>query len=80
MRSKRCSPPSAAAVSERLAEHDRLAADRAERSVWWLNDRTYPYRASLTIPNASAIDSALAANQGIGELWKTAMRQVVFPA
>jgi hypothetical protein len=48
--------------------------------VWWLNDRTYPYRASLTIPNASAIDSALAGNQKTAGLWKTAMRQVVFPA
>lgn len=48
--------------------------------VWWLNDRAYPYRASLTIPNASAIDSTLAGNQGTAELWKTAMRQVVFPA
>jgi len=48
--------------------------------VWWLNDRIYPYRASLTIPNASAIDSTLAGNPGTGELWKTAIRQVVFPA
>ena len=41
---------------------------------------TYPYRASLTIPNAYAIDSTLAGNQGTAELWKTAMRQLVFPA
>jgi hypothetical protein len=47
--------------------------------VWWLNDRTYPYRASLTIPNASAIDSTLANNQRTAELWMTAVRQVVFP-
>jgi hypothetical protein len=51
-----------------------------DAGVWWLNDRTYPYRASLTIPNASAIDSTLAGSQGTADLWKTAMRQVVFPA
>jgi hypothetical protein len=48
--------------------------------VWWLNDRTYPYRASLTIPNASAIDSTLAGHQGTAEPWKTALRQVVCSA
>lgn len=48
--------------------------------VWWLNDRTYPYRASLTIPNASAIDATLTGNERTADLWTTAMRQLVFPA
>jgi hypothetical protein len=46
--------------------------------VAWLNDRTYPYRASLTIPNSSAIDSALADNLRTKDLWSVAMRQFSF--
>ena len=46
--------------------------------VWWLNDRTYAYRASLTIPNSSAIDGLLAGNARTADLWRVAMRQFSF--
>lgn len=51
---------------------------RQSDAVCWLNDRTYAYRASLTIPNSSAIDALLAGNARTADLWNVAMRQLSF--